>query len=807
MMKDVLTALLVNAAVFSALFIIMLIVRRLLGKRFSPVLTLILWVVVVFKLLIPYGLESDFSLFTPSQTAAAVPADTSTGAHIGQPVSRDNISFDKTEPVAAGDGSNLHLDTQVPSYQTTSPIPEASFDWTMLAFCVWAAGAAAVVTVFCIGSLNIRRRIRHARLQTPERLSEVFEECRALLGVKRRVGLCVQSALRMPVMMGVCRPCLVLPENALTLDKKTLRHIMLHELSHLKRGDLLLICTLNLLSAVYWFNSLTWLCFKLIRDDIETACDHSVFAAVGHLSRLDYIDTLLYFAGSDKQQRLAAAMALSHRRSAMEKRIAGMFKTARTHTAGRCAAVCVAVLMLCASVLTACQPTPAAPVVVNKADGKLEEKISQTAEPQAKYEAPAKVQDTLTKKNVTVSIDADVIVPDVPAFPVYEVKPVGFTQQQVNAVGKALLGDKALFSLPEGEKIYMTKEDVLEQIAKEKAQLEEVKKMGDKEFNNVFDGESREDAYAGYEQRIKEWEEQYKTAPDVWGKDKLPATLDILKNDYGEGFKVYAESDNGDFPCFYVSNGNYEELGETTAYMMFEAKRSRHSAFSRIKQGTPEDVSVSREDAIAQAEKLVQGMGISDMAVAYIGITDSFIEGGMNTAKETQQCWGVRFERVMDGIPVSAITASHASDSATPPEDNTEYVPTYSPESLFVAVGDEGILGFEWSNVAEVTAKRSDNVELLPFDDVMERAKDHLFYKIYAEEDIAVEMSIKQVKLSLMRIGKRDDSGTFLIVPVWDFIGDMRRTFPEGDEWLDNDLSFLTLNAIDGSVIDREKGY
>lgn len=457
--------------------------------------------------------------------------------------------------------------------------------------------------------------------------------------------------------------------------------------------------------------------------------------------------------------------------------------------------------------LTGCQPTPETPVVVNKADGKLEQKISQTAEPEVRYEAPAEVTDTLTKNNVTVNIDADVIIPDVPAFPVFEVKPVGFTQAQVDTVGKVLLGNKALFSLPEGEKIYLTKEDVMGQIAKSKAQLEEVKKMSDKEFNIVFDGESREDAYAGYEERIKEWQEQYNTAPDVWGEDKLPATLEILKNDHGEGLKVYAESDSGDYPCFYVSNGYFEELGETTAYMMYEAKRSRHSVFSHITQGTPKNVTLSSEDAVAQAEELLSDMGITDMTVANTGVVDSFLEGGMSTEKDTQQCWGVRFERVMDGIPVSAVIASHASDSAAPAEENTAFVPTYQPESLFVAVGDEGILGFEWSNVAEVTAKRSKNVALLPFDDVLERAKNNVFYKIYAEEDIAVEMTINQIELSLMRIGKRDDTGTFLIVPVWDFIGDMRRTFPEGDEWLDNGLSFLTLNAIDGSVIDREKGY
>ena len=444
MMRDVLTALLVNAAVFSVLFIIMLIVRRLLGKRLSPALMLVLWVFVVMKLLIPYGFESDLGLFASPQTVAAAPADTSADAPIGLPATQNNMSFDKTEPdtAAVGNGSSSPLDVQAFSSQTTSPIPSTTVDWVMHGLGVWAAGVMAVASVFGISTVHIRRRIRHARIQTPDYLREVFVECKDLLGVKRRVGLCVQIAFGMPMMMGVLRPCLTLPEKALTLDKKTLRHIMLHELAHLKRGDLLLIWGLNLLSAVYWFNPLMWLCVKLMRDDIETACDHSVFSVVGSGSRLDYIDTILHFAGSANKQRLAAAMALSHRPSAMEKRIIGMFKSAKTHVGVRCAAVCLSVLMLFASVLTACQPTK--PVIMDRADGTLAA-ISRTAEPAYPYEAPARWSETVEGEKLRIVFDNDIQLPDTNVYPVVKVEPMAFSQQQIDKLVKYFAGDKSCF--------------------------------------------------------------------------------------------------------------------------------------------------------------------------------------------------------------------------------------------------------------------------------------------------------------------------------------------------------------------------
>ena len=73
-------------------------------------------------------------------------------------------------------------------------------------------------------------------------------------------------------------------------------------------------------------------------------------------------------------------------------------------------------------------------------------------------------------------------------------------------------------------------------------------------------------------------------------------------------------------------------------------------------------------------------------------------------------------------------------------------------------------------------------------------------------------MRVSEIKLGLTKAYERDSSDTFLLIPVWDFIGTMTTEIPqmsaEGDIIADNnEKSFLTINAIDGSIFNKTLGY
>jgi hypothetical protein len=70
-----------------------------------------------------------------------------------------------------------------------------------------------------------------------------------------------------------------------------------------------------------------------------------------------------------------------------------------------------------------------------------------------------------------------------------------------------------------------------------------------------------------------------------------------------------------------------------------------------------------------------------------------------------------------------------------------------------------------------------------------------------------------------MRIIDKNNSGEYLYVPVWDFYGRVitehkqgtgeTGVFDEPNKWTERELgySLLTINAIDGTIINRAQGY
>ena len=75
-------------------------------------------------------------------------------------------------------------------------------------------------------------------------------------------------------LVGVLHPQIWLPHTLPgALTPAELRHVLLHELGHARRRDLLAQWLCSLACCLHWFNPLVWLLARLARTDRELACD------------------------------------------------------------------------------------------------------------------------------------------------------------------------------------------------------------------------------------------------------------------------------------------------------------------------------------------------------------------------------------------------------------------------------------------------------------------------------------------------------------------------------------------------------
>ena len=104
----------------------------------------------------------------------------------------------------------------------------------------------------------------------------------------------------------------------------------------------------------------------------------------------------------------------------------------------------------------------------------------------------------------------------------------------------------------------------------------------------------------------------------------------------------------------------------------------------------------------------------------------------------------------------------------------------------------------------------------MPFDAVMERFDQMVRVKyegMMADPGWggirSMEVHVDRIELSLQRIIQPDNIDGGLLVPVWSFFGSILCTRPQDsfNHAYDPTVPFLTLNAVDGTLIDPMKGY
>ncbi len=117
------------------------------------------------------------------------------------------------------------------------------------------------------GTLRI---LRDARPVEDARAARILEE----FGSWRPVSVHVTSTVRAPALCGIWRGRILLPEGWLEeLPAAELQSVLLHELGHHRRGDLICEWLFALARCLHWMNPAVWLAERCSRRERELACD------------------------------------------------------------------------------------------------------------------------------------------------------------------------------------------------------------------------------------------------------------------------------------------------------------------------------------------------------------------------------------------------------------------------------------------------------------------------------------------------------------------------------------------------------
>jgi protocatechuate 3,4-dioxygenase beta subunit len=142
----------------------------------------------------------------------------------------------------------------------------------------WAAVVVGWLLAFGWAQARAAWLLGRARADGPAPVD--LDELRRRAGVRQRVGLLVTPLVSSPAVWGLVRARVLLPPGlAEELSPRQLQWVLLHELAHIRRGDLWVALFQRVLQAVYFFNPAVWVANRLIDQQREFACDDAALAA------------------------------------------------------------------------------------------------------------------------------------------------------------------------------------------------------------------------------------------------------------------------------------------------------------------------------------------------------------------------------------------------------------------------------------------------------------------------------------------------------------------------------------------------
>lgn len=395
---------------------------------------------------------------------------------------------------------------------------------------------------------------------------------------------------------------------------------------------------------------------------------------------------------------------------------------------------------------------------------------------------------------LNVNADAVIEVPDADTMPTATVKRRSFTQEEADRIIEVFLDGGTLY-----EEQGMTKSQIAER-------LESYRAMERGEIPLSLDGDrTMEDL----PEVIARWEKYLEEAPED-GEITEASTVFQPAGVYDEQIMGYGFSEGE--KC-YLNIYNYSDWMSEVVFSVDGFGRMDEDYSQSMKDlEEPLENSMTEAEAVAIADSVIAQLGIENMVRQH---TEEVFFHSFESDEFVGTGYKLIYMRSLGGVPLA-----YTEKNGLSVEEGAPFDKMWGYEKITICVSDGRLVYFNWINPYETPVVDAAPAKLMPFEDIGD-----IFGKMILVTnddiseinringfDIVHNFNVDKVQLNLMRIRDKDNFEEGRIVPVWDFWAKTGVTVPDEDySHLVYDGEYyevvLTLNAIDGTVIDRGLGY
>ena len=261
--------------------ILAVLLLRLLLKKAPKWEICALWALVAIRLLIPFTVESPFSLLPRTN----IDLMKTTNSSAEEPSKPSFVVVNIIEPSASSSEDTATIVSMSSNQEKASA---SSSLCKLTNFFSAKLYLPAVSWIWLIGmSLMLFQALcRYILLR--KKVSAYLEFDARDFQTSLSIRKC--DEVKAPFLLGLLRPIVYIPTM---LDPNTLHYVLLHESAHVSRRDHWWKPLGYLLLSVYWMNPLCWIAYIFFCRDIESACDEKVIRQLDHDGLAAYSEALL----------------------------------------------------------------------------------------------------------------------------------------------------------------------------------------------------------------------------------------------------------------------------------------------------------------------------------------------------------------------------------------------------------------------------------------------------------------------------------------------------------------------------------
>lgn len=303
MLFSLMTRLMLNSVVIITIAGVILLMKKLLKNHLTWKAQYRIWYLLLFVLIVP---------FLPSSMISA--------GHGLDLFGRLGDGISPVKAVAAASSYGVGVSGFIEDFSISVSRRSVHHFPSFLPY-IWGVGMVVMSVLNIISGFKIRQITRASLPLQNRQIRRLFDGCLGELGIKKNIPVYSSAYLNSPIAAGFIKPVIIIPIHMLSeFTEREIRYIFLHELLHIKHGDLFTNRLMTLAQTLYWYHPAVWIGLKEMRKDQEVACDLSVLSMLEENSYLDYGKTLIRFA-ENMSRRLSPAAQIAGSEKEIRRRI------------------------------------------------------------------------------------------------------------------------------------------------------------------------------------------------------------------------------------------------------------------------------------------------------------------------------------------------------------------------------------------------------------------------------------------------------------------------------------------------------